>query len=192
MSASWIKGLHASSVHHDTIHDTFLGSSGSHKAINWLQHGKTCKFLIFLWWNRDTSVVLMKGYISFFQRKSTAPEQEWTELWLTWWTGVINKNYVPSGIIFWQCYLSTHLPLSFLMRGVPCTRSCNRVACFSCHTSDAACRGGEGGGEEEEGHKKGLFSAPEAQMWEGGCSTTNHQSGHSHQNTDQPNPRGYG
>lgn len=30
----------------------------------------------------DTSVVLMKGYISFFQRKGTAPEQELTELWL--------------------------------------------------------------------------------------------------------------
>lgn len=139
---------------------------------------KTHKILIFPLWKRDTSVVLMKSYISSFQRKSTTPEQESSELLLMWWTEVINKNCLPSRIIF-----SEHTPC-FCFPHARCAMHKVRGWHGSNPTHQMS-----GGGGGREGTTRAIL-CPQSPNVEG-FSTTN-QHGHSHQNTDQPNSRGDG
>lgn len=100
----------------------------------------------------------MKGYISFFQRKSTAPEQELTELWLVWWTGVINKNYLPSGIISGSVIWAHTLHL--LSWWDKCHAQGHATGL---HTSDPTRQMqhvGVGGGGRKGGHYGGCFLSP--------------------------------
>lgn len=98
-----------------------------------------------------------------------------------WWTAVINKNWLPSRIIFWQWSLSTHLTSTFLMWDVPCTRS--EVCMVLIPHIKCSMSGGRGG---REGTSRVVLCPPNPNVE--GCSPTN-QHGHGHQNTDQPNSR---